>query len=282
MFMRFEKGSENTRSEDLALFKTFFDPKDYQEWMINDFDPATAPSFYYRDSCDELDRYVWNPINILEPLGPLDREVQEAHRDHDNDRYSVYITMVNRIDALYRLLREIKNKGPIIATKISKILMKWIDSHIPLCIFMELTGKYKDDEILNDNIYKLIKPNDSLAFDINSLPNCAVHCLYSKIWGDSNRDDSPFDSVIDSSIIDILSKSISTACKIRGVSQKVFTKIESDPVVNKSNDLINDFFTISTSQVLLDVIVRIITASMLGMCISYTLVHLNRQKIIVE
>ena len=173
--------------------------------------------------------------------------------------------MANRIDALYRLLSEIKNKGPIIAAKISKVLMKWIDSHIPLCIYMELTGKYKDEEVLNDVVYKLIKPHDSLAFDINSLPNCAVHCLYSKIWGDSNRDDSPFDSVIDSGIIDILSKSIPSACKLRGVSRKILLKIQTDPLINKSNDLINDFFTISTSQVLLDVIIRIITASMLGM-----------------
>lgn len=175
--------------------------------------------------------------------------------------------MVNRIDALYQLLNEIKNKGPVISAKISKILLRWIDSHIPLCIFMELTAKYKDDEILNDDIYKMIKPNDSLAFDINSLPNCAVHCLYSKIWGDSNREDSPFDSVIDTGIINILSKSLPTACKLRGVSRTILLEIQDDPVINKSNDLINDFFTISRSQVLLDVVIRIITASMLGMAL---------------
>jgi len=71
MFMQFGRGAENyeeNRSDDISLFKTFFDPKDYQEWMINEFNPEVSPSSYYRDSCDELDRYVWNPINVRDDL----------------------------------------------------------------------------------------------------------------------------------------------------------------------------------------------------------------------
>ena len=101
-------------------------------------DPSGHVDYLYTE-------HIWNPMDLV-----------------DTSNYSIYVSLVNRIDALYGLLAKIRRHGPLVTSQVKTILMKWIDTHIPLAVYMETKEEY-EDSYFSGEIYDLLRPRDSLG-----------------------------------------------------------------------------------------------------------------------
>lgn len=90
-----------------------------------------------------------------------------------------------------------------------------------------MTGNY-DDEYFENNqdVFNYLKPNSTMAFDLNSVPDCTIHMNFCKFWGETKNDEIVFNSDIDNNIVEILTKALPTACKSRELARIILQKLE--------------------------------------------------------
>ena len=215
----------------------------------HDIDPFVIdPKAQYRDGV----HYLWNPLNLLDTTG-----------------YTLYISIVNRIQYLNDLLTQSMKSSPYLFARLSKIIYRLIDECIPLTIYMQITEQFADKYYFVDEpaIYKVLKPRPELAFDANSIPDCTIHAMYCNIWG-IETEDIYLPSDVDNIIIDILSKSLPTACKSREMSRILLKRYkqarEADDLNVQKTDTFNLLHLIPQAPLIKELLIRIIMASMLG------------------
>lgn len=211
------------RPKSIQHMKDYFEDL-LPEWLIR-IESETVTTFsphdrYYRDPQSDGD-YVWRPLDIIPQCNA-----------ENEPTYGIYYTLVNSMDYLQRLIIRTEQCCSETAEKMRKMLLKLQDRFQPLSLYMELTEKYDDSSLLSYtpldltletkdidfSAFDLFFPRDSLAFDIEELPDMFVHVLFCRFWGEKDKIEVPFDSQIDRKLIDILTKAQPSPCKGRSLA----------------------------------------------------------------
>ncbi len=159
--------------------------------------------------------YVWRPLVIKEGL----------------PEYSIYYSIVNRVDYLERLCLERPSTLDEKWHQVEKSLRAVQDRYQLLMIHMTLKNHFKNKQLTEGvpiSPLAMFSPGDNLEFSINELPDLFALLLSCGFWGDhvdipyrSPRGSSSFtDDEMETLIFD-LTKVIPRACKCRAFTSSL-------------------------------------------------------------
>jgi hypothetical protein len=217
-------------------------------WLIEEIKILDRPNMvlsgdhkvgYYRESNGLVEEsFVWCPVKFKENMG---------------DTYSIFYTMVNKMDYLERLIKRIDN-SPI---ALVKSLRGMQDRYQVLTLHMEMKNQYDNFNLMrrpNDDMLsplEMFLPGESMIFDMRELPDLYMQIVYCEYWGDHL--DTPYKDPEINKLIELLSKALPYPCKGRS-----FTSILPNSWVEDSKKKKRSYPEIFR------IIIRLIMCSLLG------------------
>ncbi len=236
----------NEDEDPIAVIKKFFRPERIPPWVLSTgMGPEELHSDYYVR--DPNHRFVWCPKRFSDPGSG------EGTR-------KIYATLVNRLDALEDLYREVDTgEGREHSNVVRRSIREIQDSFVLLTLHMESNDCYLDSEITNGisgsyqpSPMEMFCPGKDKVFDVEQLPDLFVHVFYCQFWGNSTE--TPFKDYAVNKIIKILNKALPFACKGREVAKQIANNW------TKKSDRLDP----EASELIFDVIIRIIMGGLLG------------------